>query len=85
MDATILKEELALYEMKKGELLDKAPGDFVLIGKVAGEVRIVDIFKAREDALKTGYEHFLNKPFLVKQITLASEVLFFPSNLISVN
>jgi chitinase len=60
----VLAKELETFDLKKGELLAKGTGKFVLIK----DDKVIDIFDTQMDAINQGYERFKDKPFLVKQI-----------------
>ncbi len=68
-----LKDVLKTYEEHKEELLGKGEGKWVLIhdSDVAG------IWDTYEDALKSGYDQFGLKTFLVKRIEGIERVLHF--------
>lgn len=66
-----LEKEKKTYEEKLSELMGHE-GKYVLIHGT----KIIDIFKSYEDALKSGYDKFALKPFLVKQIKAIEQVQF---------
>jgi hypothetical protein len=70
--ADVLKEELAVYERHKDELLRGDEGRFALIGDGA----VSSAWDTYEDALQAGYGKFGLKPFLVKQIAALERVHF---------
>jgi len=76
----LLKKELEVYEAQKAELVGKAKGKFVLIK----DNEIIGIFDAKIDAIRHGYEHFGNVPFLVKQIVEVETPQNFTSNLFGI-
>jgi hypothetical protein len=66
---SVLEQERATYEGRKGELL-KNEGQFVLI---RGE-EVAGIWPTFELALEAGYERFGAVPFMVKQIRAVEPV-----------
>jgi hypothetical protein len=74
----LLKKELQVYEAERSELVGKAKGKFVLIK----DDKVVDIFDAKGDAIRQGYERFGNVPFLVKQVVEVDVPQNFVSNLL---
>ncbi|MCI0461643.1 MAG: hypothetical protein L0Z62_32230 [Gemmataceae bacterium] len=66
-----LEREIETYRRKLPELLaDK--GKFVVIH---GE-EVIGIFDAINDALRAGYERFLDEPFLVRAIQETEPILY---------
>ena len=74
----ILANEWRTYETNKQELLERAPGQFVLI---KGDV-VIDLFATRKQAIETGYERFGNVAFLAHQILEEEPEEFFFLNLV---
>ena len=72
----MLEKETKYYEMKLPELVQTNVGKFALI---KGE-QLIGTYDALNDALKSGYEKFKDKPFLVKQIVPAQQPLNFANN-----
>ena len=66
-----LQKELATYEARRSELLDRA-GEYVLI---RGD-EILGFYHSYEDAIAGGYEKVGLKPFLVKKIEPVEAALF---------
>jgi len=73
IQATPFERELAFFERHRVDLLNRAPGKFVLIKAE----KLVDIFDTEIDAVRAGYRQFGNEPFLVKQIVDADIPLNF--------
>ena len=63
----VLDVALETFDAHRRQLVQQAPGKFVLI---YGD-QIVDVFDSDDQALARGYERFGNVPFLVKEITEA--------------
>lgn len=70
------EKELATYYQKLPELLQHS-GKYVMIKDAA----IVGVFDSYRDAITAGYSKFKMDPFLVKQITPASEIYNFTRDL----
>jgi hypothetical protein len=66
-----LEQEIETYRRKLPELLPHE-GKYVVIH---GE-DVIGIFDGMGDALRAGYERFLNEPFLMRQIRKKEEVLY---------
>ena len=66
-----LEKELETYRAKLPEWKDRE-GKFVLIH----EEEVIDFFSTYEDAIKSGYQQFQLRPFLVKRVH-ATEPVFF--------
>lgn len=71
-----LEREIETYRNKLPELLANE-GKYVVIH---GE-EIVGTFDGLGDALRAGYERFLNEAFLVRQVSKEEKVLYLPRNL----
>lgn len=67
-----LEKELETYEAKLEELLSDE-GRYVLIH---GE-KVLGVYTAYEDALRTGYEKLGVTPFLVKRIEASESLHYF--------
>lgn len=67
-----LEKEIQTYNQKLPELLANE-GKFVVI---CGE-NVDGIFESYSDALKTGYEKFGIRPFLVKKISATEQISYF--------
>ncbi|OGW05562.1 MAG: hypothetical protein A2889_06405 [Nitrospinae bacterium RIFCSPLOWO2_01_FULL_39_10] len=76
----LLTKELQTFNTHKSELIGKANGKFALVK----DDQIVDIFDTKFDAIRQGYEHFGNVPFLVKKIVEIDIPQNFTSNLLRV-
>ncbi|MFQ5895020.1 MAG: hypothetical protein ACE5JJ_04270 [Nitrospinota bacterium] len=60
----LFKEELALFEEKKAELLKSHEGQFALIkGR-----NLVGVFPTEEEAYKEGIRHFGLESFFIKKV-----------------
>jgi hypothetical protein len=70
-----LQEELEFFERQRLELLERAPGKYVLI---KGS-EVIGIFDTEIEAARTGYRQIGNKPFLIKHIVEADVPLIFTS------
>lgn len=70
-----LQEELAFFERRRLELLEQAPGKYVLI---KGS-EVIGIFETELEAARTGYRQIGNQPFLIKHIVEADVPLIFTS------
>jgi hypothetical protein len=66
-----LEREIETYRRKLPELLANK-GKFVVIH---GE-DVMGIFDNMDDALRVGYESFLNEPFLMREIREQEQVLY---------
>lgn len=75
---SLLKKELETFAKNKPELLSDHTGKYALIK----DDKIIRIFESQNDAIKTGFEMFGNKPFLVKKIEAIEQTQNFTSNLI---
>ena len=71
-----LEREIETYRRKLPELLTHE-GKYVVIH----EEDIIGTFDGLGDALRAGYERFLNEAFLVRQISKEEKVLYTPRNL----
>lgn len=80
MATDLLDQELQTYEKEKDRLLAQAKGKFVLI---KGD-QVVDFFDTETDAIRHGYEHLGNTPFLVKQVLEIEVPIHFSSQLLGV-
>ena len=78
--AEILSEDLNLFESQRASLLEKSEGKFVLIH----DDEVMGIYDSEQDAIREGYKHLGNVPFLVKRIATVEVPLYFTSNLIKV-
>ena len=76
----LLHPELKTFELHKSELIGSSKGKFAL---VKGD-QIVDVFDAKMDAIRQGYERFGNAPFLVKQIVEVEVPQNFTSNVLAI-
>ena len=76
----MLREEVAVYETRKNELVGKSEGKFVLIK----DDEVIGVFDSESDAIRQGYARFGNVPFLVKQIQKIEIPANFTSNLLGV-
>jgi hypothetical protein len=73
-----LQQELATFDAHRAELFGHAPGKFAL---VHGD-EILGVFDTDSDAIREGYRHFGNVPFLVKKIEAVDIPERFTSSLI---
>ncbi|MDP2788475.1 MAG: hypothetical protein Q8O46_00275 [bacterium] len=74
----VLRKELETYNNQKSKLIGTEKGKFVLIK----DDKVIDVFDAKIDAIRQGYEHFGNVSFLVKQILEVETPQNFTSNLL---
>lgn len=72
----MLEKESAYFQNKFSELVATDLGKFVLIK----EEKIYGTYVAMQDALKDGYETFLNEPFFIKQVLPTQQPLNFTNN-----
>jgi len=72
-----LETEMKYFNDHRAELLDKAPGKFLL---VKGDT-LLGTFDSETAAIRQGYEMLGNVPFLVKQVTEADIPLNFALHL----
>lgn len=70
-DTMPLEKELETYKQKLPELKE-SEGKYVLIQ----DSNVVDVFTSYDDAIKSGYQRFGLKPFLVKQVQSIEQVQF---------
>ena len=70
-----LQEELEFFERQRLELLERAPGRYVLI---KGS-KVVGIFDTEIEAARIGYREIGNEAFLIKHIVEADVPLIFTS------
>ena len=70
-----LQEELEYFERRRLELLERAPGKYVLIKGA----EVIGIFDSEVEAARTGYRQIGNEPFLIKHIVEADVPLIFTS------
>lgn len=70
-----LQEELEFFERQRLELLERAPGKYVLI---KGS-EVIGIFDTEIEAARIGYRKIGNEPFLIKHIVEADVPLIFTS------
>ena len=75
-----LDVELGTYESRREELLASSEGKFVLI---KGD-ELAGVYDSQEDAIREGYRHFGNVPFLVKQVLRIETPLRFVSGMLAV-
>lgn len=80
MPEAALEREQKTYEAHRGELLAQAPGKFVLIR----DEDVIETFDTKSDAISSGYRHFGNSPFLVKEIVAVDIPQNFVSNHLAV-
>ena len=73
--AESLREELAVFEAKRADLLLHNEGKFVL---VKGS-QVIGIYDDQGDAYKEGLSKFGNQPFLIRQITRQDPVQNVPA------
>ncbi len=73
-----LSQEMKTYERERDRLIKENVGQYVLIRD--GE--IIGMFDTYGDAIKSGYERFGLKPFLVKQIQGVEMVQHFTRDII---
>ncbi|MBM3335983.1 hypothetical protein FJY63_15095 [Candidatus Sumerlaeota bacterium] len=78
--ANMLEPELKTFEAHKSELIGSSKGKYALVK----EDRIVNVFDAKMDAIRQGYERFGTKPFLVKQIVEVEVPQSFTSNVLAI-
>lgn len=74
----ILKKENATYMAQKNILIGTSREKFVLIK----DEKILDVFDAKIDAIRQGYERLGNVPFFVKQVVEIETPQNFTSNLL---
>lgn len=77
----VLEKEMACFERNRQDLLSHSAGKYVLIC----DEKIIDVFTAKADALKKGYEVCGSGPFLVKMIEEYDAPVRFTSNLIQLS
>lgn len=70
-----LQEELEFFERQRLELLDRAPGKYVLIKGT----EVIGVFDTEIEAARAGYQQIGNEPFLIKHIVEADVPLIFTS------
>jgi hypothetical protein len=76
----VLRKELETYGTQKSELIGKSKGKFALLK----DDQTIDVFDAKIDAIRQGYERFGNVPFLVKQIVEVEIPQNFTSNVLGI-
>lgn len=67
------ERDLDFFERHRIDLLDSARGKFVLIRSE----KVIGTFDTELDAVRAGYRHFGNEPFLVKHVIEADIPLNF--------
>lgn len=72
-EAVPFDRDLEFFERHRVELLGSAPGKFVLIKSE----KVIGTFETELDAVRAGYRHFGNEPFLVKHVVEADIPLNF--------
>jgi len=70
-----LETELRFFETHRAELVREARGKYAL---VKGE-QLIGVYEDPNAAIRAGYEHFGNEPFLVKEILEVDIPLNFTS------
>lgn len=70
-----LETELRFFNERRPQLLQDAPGKFVLIK----DEELVGVFDSETAAIRHGYETLGNVPFLVKKVTEVDIPLNFTS------
>jgi hypothetical protein len=71
-----LEREIETYRRKLPELLAQKGKYFVIHAE-----DVIGTFDGLSDALRAGYERFLNEPFLVRQIAEEEKVFYTTRNL----
>lgn len=71
------KCELAYFDEHREEWCKNHTGQFVVIK----DTILGGFWDTANDALKVGYDKFGLEPFLLKEVRLVDEILFFPSPL----
>jgi hypothetical protein len=69
----VLEQELAFFERQRLDLLARAPGKYALVK----HTELIGIFDSELEAVRAGYRHLGNVPFLVKHIVEADIPLVF--------
>lgn len=72
----MLEKESAYFQSKFQELLSTDLGKFVVIK----DEKIYGTYVAMQDALKYGYETFLDEPFFIRQVVPDQYPLDFTNN-----